>query len=299
MAGALFPHHDWADADGLEAPDPELAKTGYYRRDPDAYSSRLRGWHQFLWSKPLPGGGAFHLRPERGGLRDVAHDEFLSSDAAIPVWERWGEVQTFHARTDALVQAEGRGTIHDIGWRLYDMGGFLLFPGYQVGRLWTINQAKGCTRARIADRVDLALECIRLYYELLGPPSGQQVELPVGYDRINPLGSVLHRYRRFFEQFGTFDGYVGFWLLDDLVVTDSVGPRVRFLLPRALDMPYDFTRELALPRDEFGYRDYLAAADDFVSRRNHRMARLAAASGHDVCPECLTGTGRRHHRFGR
>jgi hypothetical protein len=56
MSSALFPHHDWADADGLESPDPDLARTGYFRNDPDAYSKRLRGWHQILWSKALPDG---------------------------------------------------------------------------------------------------------------------------------------------------------------------------------------------------------------------------------------------------
>jgi hypothetical protein len=152
------------------------------------------------------------------GLRDKVHGDYLTSDAAVPVWERWREGQGFHAETEQQLQGLGRGTIHDLGWRLYDMGGLILFPGYQVGRLWTINQAKGCTRARIADRLDLTLECIRLYYELLRVGGIPTTALPDGYDRTNPLGPVLHRYRRFFELFRSFDGYVDFWLLHDLVV---------------------------------------------------------------------------------
>lgn len=294
VSTALFPHHHWADADGLEEPDPLIAKSGYFRRDPDAYSARLRGWHQLLWSKQVPGGPGLELRPEPGGLRDLLHDEFLSSDAAVPVWERWGEVKSFHAAAESKLREQGRGSIHDLGWRLYDMGGFLLFPGYQVNRAWSINQAKGCTRARIADRLDLTLECIRLYYALLDAAGGRPFALPDGYDRVNPLGSVLHRYRPFFETFSTFAGYVDFWLLDDLVAKDD---EVRFLLPRQTDGPYDFTREYALPLDAAAYRDYLIAADDFVARRNHRMAKAAAALGHDVCPECLSPTGSPHARL--
>jgi hypothetical protein len=176
------------------------------------------------------------------------------------------------------------------------MGGLILFPGYQVDGLPTINQAKGFTfRVRIADRLDLTLECIRRYYEFL-PNTEQSTALPDGYEAINPLGSVLHRYRPFFDIFGSFAGYVDFWLLNDLVVRSEVGLRVGFLLPRATSEPYDFAREVALPVDEHEYCAYLVAADDFVDKRNGRMAQKAAQLGYDVCPECLSGSGEAHRR---
>lgn len=299
MSTALFPHHDWADADGLDSPDPELAETGYFHRDPDAFSARLRGWHKVLWSKQLPDGRRLELRPDRGGLRDMTHGEFLSSDAAVPVWERWREVQGFHAETEQRLQRLGRGKIYDLGWRLYDMGGMILFPGQQVDRLWTINQAKGCTRLLIADRLDLTLECIRLYYELLRHRHAAGPSLPDGYAEINPLGPVLHRYRPFFEMFRSFEEYVDFWLLDDLTVEGEDGPQVAFLLPRASSEPYDFTREVALPADADEYCSYLVAADRSVDKRNRRMAQVAAQLGHDVCPGCLidsAGDGAPHRR---
>jgi hypothetical protein len=296
MSTALFPHHDWADADGLESPDPELVETGYFRNDPDAYSARLRGGHKVLWSKNLLGVGQLDLQAEGHGLRDRKSGAFLKSDAAVPVWERWGEVQGFLAETQELLQGRRRGSIHDLGWRLYDMGGMILFPGYQVDRAWTINQAKGCTRILIADRLDLTLECIRLYYELLRDLTDPSAALPDGYDRINPLGSVLHRYRSFFDIFGSFESYIVFWLLDDLVIKQEGGLRVTFLLPRATSGPYDFTREVALPVNKDQYCDYLVAADDFVNRRNRRMAQAADQQGCKVCPACLKGSGEAHHR---
>ena len=45
----------------------------------------------------------------------------------------------------------------------YTIGGIMVFPGNQVDRKWTINQARGCTRS-ISDRFDLTLECIRRHY---------------------------------------------------------------------------------------------------------------------------------------
>lgn len=53
----------------------------------------------------------------------------------------------------------------------------MVFPGNQIDRKWTINQARGCNRT-IADRFDLTLECIRRHYQ--GQPS--------------PLGETLARY---------------------------------------------------------------------------------------------------------
>lgn len=299
MSAAVFPHHDWADADGLDSPDPELAETGYFHKDPDAHSARLRGWHAVLWSKGLPDGGRLELQQEARGLRDTAHGEYLSSDAAMPVWERWREVQGFHAEAQDRLQARGRGSIHDVGWRLYDMGGFILFPGYQVAGQWTINQAKGCIRRRIADRLDLTLECIRVYYEFLSDRSSLNADLPDGYDRINPLGPTLHRYRAFFELFASFDGYVAFWLLDDLTQEAASGRQVNFLLPRASSGPYDFEHEFALPLDAASYCAYLEAADDFVASRNRRMAVAAARLGHKTCPECLSDGQGGHRRAWR
>lgn len=248
----------------------------------------------------LPNRRRLELQPERGGLRDVTHGEFLSSDAAVPVWERWREVQGFHAEVQQRLQALGRGTVHDLGWRLYDMGGMILFSGLQVDRLWTINQAKGCTRARIADRLDLTLECIRLYYEFLLHRAEVEAPLPEGYALSNPLGPVLHRYRSFFEMFRSFEGYVDFWMLNDLVVEGDVRPQVAFMLPRVSSDPYDFTREVALPADADAYCSYLLAADDFVDKRNRRMAQVVADLGYDVCPGCLidSASGDGAHRRG-
>jgi hypothetical protein len=298
MPVALFPHHHWADADGLSAPDPQLAATGYYRKDPDTYSENLQRWHQRLWSRTSPGGTGLELALERRALRDEASGLALASDAAVPAWERWGAVQALKPETEQLLQEQGRGTIHDLGWRLYDMGCFVLFPGVQINRLWTINQAKGLMKARIADRLDLTLECIRRYYEQLADPSAP--ELPEGYELTNPLGPVLHRYRTFFDLFGSFERYVAFWMLQDLVTDRPDGQQVRFLMPRDEPGPYNFQRERGLPRTAQAYCDYLIAADDFVQARNRRLAAHAATItqlADPVCQACLDTSNGVHQRW--
>jgi hypothetical protein len=68
MPVALFPDHHWADADGLSAPDPQLAATGYFRNDPDTYSRNLQRWHQRLWSRTLADGTGLELTAQGRGV---------------------------------------------------------------------------------------------------------------------------------------------------------------------------------------------------------------------------------------
>jgi len=124
------------------------------------------------------------------------------------------------------------------------VGGTILFPGKQINRKRTMNQARGMSKS-IEDRFDLTLECIRLQFE----------NLP------NPLERTLALYWEFFELFQSFDRYVDFFLLQDLVEDN----RVRFFLPH-----YEFTNS-ALPSNLGEYREYMANAKMFLHARNKRI----------------------------
>lgn len=243
------PYNRWIDANG---------------RDPDSYSPTLRRYHQRLWSgRRLPGltgDKSLKLKPHGYGLIDVALDKtffelgeplFLSSDAAIPTWWRWKETERLRAEDPEL-----KARIDDAYWPLYAMGGMLMFPGRSVGRQWTINQAKGCLKTKVADRLDLTVECIRLHYD------GEHA------DERNPLGSTLLRYKGFLDLFGTFSGYIDFWLLQDLVTPDR--KRVHFFMEGDL-AHYDFTTRYAIPQSAGDYDTYLRNALDFVDNRSERM----------------------------
>jgi hypothetical protein len=60
----------------------------------------------------------------------------------------------------------------------------------------TINQYRGFNR-KINDRIDLTLECIRLYYE----------------GKVSPLYETFFVYDDFFKLFVDFKGYVDFFLV--------------------------------------------------------------------------------------
>jgi hypothetical protein len=85
-------------------------------------------------------------------------------------------------------------------WHRRSIGARIVFPCKTVNGKWTINQARGMHKA-IRDRFDLTLEAIRRHY------AGEA----------SPLADVLARYGDFFALFETFEGYVEFFLLNDLV----------------------------------------------------------------------------------
>ena len=173
--------------------------------DPDLHSPTLRRYHQKLWSKPLPCGVQFTLEQHGKYLRhsstrgtfDVGSDAITHS-YKNHLRKRWltsqipEEVADFFARNSTIAS-------------------YTIFPNKQINRQHTINQARGI-KGLIDDRFDLTLECIRRHY------AGGQ----------SPLSQVLARYGDFFALFESFDGYVDFFLLQDLVTSEG---SIKFYLP--------------------------------------------------------------------
>lgn len=217
-------------------------------RDPDTWSPTLRQYHQILWSKPLPSGIPFELVPSPRPPyyfhhRSAAGEFVLSSDAFVPAYTRYGVPR------DVLGQLPTVSHEHfnTIG---YTIGGLILWPANKVDGKWTINQARGCMRRAIGDRMDLTLECIRRYY----------------LDLRSPMEDVLGRYRRFFEAFVDFRGYVDFWLMQDLVRDDYSA--VEFFTP------FDDFKTPAIPRDVDTYVHYRRRSVAFVENRNARIVTV-------------------------
>jgi hypothetical protein len=100
---------------------------------------------------------------------------------------------------------------------------------------------------KIDDRFDLTLECIRRHY--LGIPS--------------PLSNTLTRYQPFFELFGDLQGYVDFFLLNDLLDKNE---RIKFYLP--------FDEFNSKPRfnNIENYLIYKEGVSEFVIGRNARIS---------------------------
>jgi hypothetical protein len=215
-------------------------------KDPDQLSPTLRRYHQILWSKPLPSGEPFALVTTKRGayLHHQSHlGEFsLASDSVVPSF-RYEDVfrQQPAERAERFLQLS------------YTIGGMMVFPGHRVGRAMTLNGARGF-HPRIKDRFDLTVECIRRHY--LGEES--------------PLADVLARYAAFFELFGSFDGYVDFFLLQDLVTENRAA--VRFFTP------WDGFQTRPIPQTLEEYVVYRDRAEAFLHARNARIERWQGAT---------------------
>lgn len=208
-------------------------------KDPDKSSETLKEHHRILWSKELPTGSRFDLAPEPGGYlahRSERGDFFLASDAIT--------TRLLGMASRAIREIhEGDMPAH-LG---YTAGSTIVFPGNKIHNKMTINGARGL-HPRIADRFDLTLQCILLHYR----------ELP------NPLAKPLLRYKEFFALFQNFNGYVEFFLLQDLVKKDGT---IRFFHPST----DDFSTQAAVPRSGKEYLRYLAEKDAFITARIQRI----------------------------
>ena len=214
-------------------------------RDPDKHSPTLRRYHRLLWSKALPGGETFKLDDttpdEYLHHRSQLGEFFLASDSVIPTFRDYMRMQSIVTQ---LPEAD-KEAFETISCTI---GGMLLFPSNKIDGKPTINGARGL-HPRIADRIDLTLECIRRHYRF----------------EASPLDETLQRYRDFFSLFGDFPGYVEFFLLQDLI-TDDAG-RVKF------SMHFDDFTTPALPRDIETYKEYRRLTIEFVKARNDRIYR--------------------------
>ena len=83
--------------------------------------------------------------------------------------------------------------------------------------------------------------------------------------------STLGALYEFFTLFQDFRGYADFFLLHDLVTSDSTA--VRFL------MPFDDFKTEAVPNNGDEYRTYRRLSIEFVQARNQRIAEIRCPSG--------------------
>jgi hypothetical protein len=168
-------------------------------------------------------------------------DFSLSGDSIIPTFIRY-------KRTEHIIK-QLSDEEKDSFWHLADtIGGFIVFPSNRVNNE-TINSARGF-RKKISDRFDLTLECIRRYY----------------LNEQSPLYDVISRYKTFFELFGDFNGYVNFFLLQDLVLSDYSS--IKFFLP------FDEFRSSPIPQTLEEYLAYRNKTIQFIKYRNNMIREL-------------------------
>jgi len=217
------------------------------KKDPDTYSRTLRDYHLLLWSKPLPDGRMFTLTAKQTAPYYLYHSSnsgelCFASDSIIHTYSRWKRMPIA-----GIVKTISKSEIDAFYDLACTIGGYVIFPAKQIGRQPTINGIRGM-HPLIKDRFDLTLECISRWY------SGVE----------SPLYQHIDRYSDFFLLFDDFVGYYKFFLLDDLIDSDSGS--IRFWLPFE-----GFGTTVPLPVDEAGYRDYMKNITEFTNARNLRI----------------------------
>ncbi len=216
-------------------------------KDPDQWSSTLRRYHALLWSKPLPDGRCFTLSTTtRGAYLHHSSEQrefFLSSDSIGHTYRNSKPV------ADVISQVP-EDELDAFFTLASTIGAYTIFPARTVNRKPTINGARGM-HPKIGDRFDLTLECIRLHY------AGGE----------SPLSAVLARYETFFHLFGDFEGYVDFFLFQDLINPET--GRTNFFL-RFTDF-----KSSPYPNDIDAYRVYRDAVTSFITARNIRIAEAS------------------------
>lgn len=219
-------------------------------QDPDTHSPTLKLQHQLLWGKSLPSGLLFDLQPEPGKylIHNSPLGEFhLSSDSISHSLREQKRMQAIIEQIPASELDEFQSVGSTIGARI-------LFPGNRIDGQATMNAARGFS-SKINDRFDLSLECIRLHY----------------LRQSNPLETTLSLYSEFFGLFESFEGYVRFFLLQDLVNEECT--EVEFFLPH--DSSFERSPR---PDSVEGYMQYKKNTIEFVKARNRRIQSWVEAN---------------------
>jgi hypothetical protein len=211
--------------------------------DPDKDSHLLYENHKLLWMKELPCGENLNLEIICNNygqllLKNNLYDNF-SSDRMFPHL-----VGKYNNRFEGwLTDIE----IIELKRTVRTIGGHIIFPAHKRNGQ-TINQSRGCTY-KIADRFDLTLECIRLFYLNIQ----------------NPLSGVLLRYGGFFDLFEDFNGYIKFFLLQDFIQDNGV---IDFILP------FDNFKRSPFPESMEEYKLYKKNIIILINKRNERISKI-------------------------
>jgi hypothetical protein len=217
--------------------------------DPDSKSPTLKRYHTLLWSKELPNGDNFNLQADVEGsylhFKSASYEVSLSSDS---IANSYRDVK----RMKQIIEKIPPDDVESF-WRLNcTIGAFIIFPAKKVDGNMTINQMRGVS-PQIADRFDLTLECIRRFYD----------------GGVSPLEETLNRYEEFFKLFQSFQGYVDFFLLNDLV--NAQNQKIHFFTE--IDESFHSS---AFPGSVEEYLKYREKSMDFITQRNARIADWTA-----------------------
>lgn len=207
--------------------------------DPDCDSEKLKECHKKLWSKQLPNGEILNLKVGRTNYNYLSWNNIrFSSDTMNSSYAHTG-----YKQIKKILPNLPKDVLSNFQYKTCTIGNFIIFP---KGNGKSINQDRGSWGDCIKDRFDLTLRCIQLFYE----------------NKYSPLNETFARYKCFFDLFICFEGYVKFFLLQDII--DNNG-KIKFLLGTG-----DFG-EYPLPESIEDYLLYINNTSRFIDERGKRM----------------------------
>lgn len=221
------------------------------KRDPDKYSKELGQAHCELWSGRGKLGVLTWNPLNRLTATTNSGVELILTPDSITNGFIDSERTIGDKKEKELIKEYGDGVQKLINKYVntdYTIGSSIVFPISINGEKirWTMNIARGLNY-KVHDRFDYTLECIKRFYE-------GNID--------NPLQSALERSRKFFEIFTSFEDYVHFFFLDDLI--DENGNVKSFTDIVDFSSPFPMTKE--------EYIKYLTKTMEFVEKRNTRIS---------------------------
>jgi len=243
-------------------------------QDPDRWSTTLAKYHQFLWSKRLDSGEELKLELQKDNSFHVRHGRYLfvltsdcmnNSYTHTKLWEKLSRLLQQDGENPTDMQAsfdtygESIGNYIVFPKKIYENGIWLNRRPEGKKRGQTINQYRG-VNCHIGDRFDITLECIRRFYEDRSQEAINQ----------NPLGWVLKNFEEYFDLFGSFDGFVRFFLLEDFLEAGSVKQFIAF--------DENFKRA-GKPQKAKEYKQYANACQEVNRLRAERIQRYVEEHG--------------------
>ena len=166
----------------------------------------------------------------------------LSSDRPFATFTEWKRMQF-------LINKLEPNQIKEFDVLSNTIGATIIWPNNRINGAHTINAERGLN-SKIADRMDITLECIRLYY----------------LDKPSPLFETFKRYKDFFDLFVDFRGYVDFFLFQDFVSDDYKTVKIA--------PPFDNFKSSPVPHDVDEYVKYMNFTIGLIDLRNNRINKL-------------------------
>ncbi|MBR2286081.1 MAG: hypothetical protein IJ866_01320 [Alphaproteobacteria bacterium] len=243
--------HDFSDDCEIN-----LWNTDNSDNDPDLKSRLLRRYHFLLWNnKDLPNGKPFKLTESPFMENYLCYNgddtKRLGADTIVNLYTHHNNRFIMPILTklekDRNYQKRKNTYIH----KSYTIGGNLIFPKDPK----SVNQSRGNIYV-LADRIDLTMECIRIWYEDKNTPT--------------PLTNVLSADAWFFNLFGTFEEYIDFFLLQDLVKKKRGKYAVKIFLRRNTK---DDERFAGYPSNVREWRVLARKEMAFLKQRNRRIKK--------------------------